>query len=35
MINFDDCINENKSENNKNWSYIPDHTHRVLVIGGP
>ena len=32
MINFD--INENKTENNKNWPYTPDHPYRILIIGG-
>ena len=34
MINFDDYVNENKTEHNKNWSYIPDHPYRIFVIGG-
>ena len=34
MINFDDYVNENKTEHNKNWPYIPDHTYRILIIGG-
>ena len=34
MINFDDCVNENKTEHNKNWPYIPDHPYRILIIGG-
>ena len=34
MINFDDYVNENKSEHNKNWSYITDHPYRILIIGG-
>ena len=25
MINFDDYVNENKTEHNENWPYIPDH----------
>ena len=33
MINFDNYVNENKTEHNKNWSYIPDHPYRVLIIG--
>ena len=28
MINFDDYVNENKTELNKNWPY------RILIIGG-
>ena len=34
MINFDDYVNENKIKNNKNWSYIQDHPHRILIVGG-
>ena len=35
MINFDDYVNENKTEHNKNWPYTPDHPYRILIIGGP
>ena len=34
MINFDDYVDENKTENNKNWPYIPDHPYRILITGG-
>ena len=34
MINFDDYVHENKTEHNKNWPYIPDHPHRILIIEG-
>ena len=34
MINFDDYLNENKTEHNKNWPYTPDHPYRILIIGG-
>ena len=34
MINFDEYTNENKKEHNLNWSYIPDHPYRILIIGG-
>ena len=34
MINFDDYANENKTEQNLKWPYIPDHPYRILVIGG-
>ena len=34
MINFDNYSNENKTKNNKNWPYIPDHPYRILIIGG-
>ena len=35
MINFDDYVNQNKTEQNKNQLYTPDHPYRVLIIGGP
>ena len=34
MINFDDYTNENKTEHNLKWPYIPDHPYRILMIGG-
>ena len=34
MINFDDYANENKTEHNLKWPYIPDHPQRILIIGG-
>ena len=34
MINFGDYGNENKTEHNRNWPYIPDHPYRILIIGG-
>ena len=34
MINFDDYVNENKTEHNSKWPYIPDHPYRILIIGG-
>ena len=33
MINFHDYANENKTNHNQNWSYIPDHPFRILIIG--
>ena len=33
-INFDDYTNENKSEHNSKWPYIPDRPYRILIIGG-
>ena len=33
-INFDDYINENKTEHNKNWPYTADHPYRILIIDG-
>ena len=34
MINFDDYPYENKMQHNKQWTYIPDHQFRILIIGG-
>ena len=34
MINFDDYVNENKTEHNKNWPYTPDYPYRILITGG-
>ena len=34
MMNFDDCTNENKTQQNSKWPYIPDHPYRILMIGG-
>ena len=34
MISFDDYANEDKTEHNLKWLYIPDDTYRILIIGG-
>ena len=34
MINLDSITNENNKEHNEEWSYIPDHPYRILIIGG-
>ena len=34
MINFDDYTNENNTEHNEKWLYIPDHSYQILIIGG-
>ena len=31
---FDDYVNENKTDPNKNWPYTHDHPYRILFIGG-
>ena len=33
MISFDDFVNENRTENNRNLPYIPDKPYRILIIG--
>ena len=32
IIDFDDVTNENRTEHNPNWPYIPDHPYRILII---
>ena len=34
MININDYANENKTEHNLKWLYIPDQPYRILIIGG-
>ena len=34
MINLDSITNENNTEHNEKWPYIPDHPCRILIIGG-
>ena len=34
MINFDNYTSENKTKHNKNGPHIPDHSYRILIIGG-
>ena len=33
MVNFNDYGNENKTEYDLKWSYIPDHPYRILITG--
>ena len=32
MINVDNYTNENKTEDNPKWPYIPDHPYRILIV---
>ena len=34
MIDFNEYTNENKTEHNSKWSYIPYHPYRILIVGG-
>ena len=34
MIDFDEYTNENEKDHHLNWSYIPGHPYRILIIGG-
>ena len=34
MITFDDYGNENKTQHNLDWPYIPDWPYRIPIIGG-
>ena len=31
---FDDYVNDNKTENDKIWPYTPDNTYRILILVG-
>ena len=34
MISFDDFIKENIKEHNSYWQQNPDHSYRIIIIGG-
>ena len=34
MINLDNIVNDNNKKHNEKWPYIPDHSYRILIIGG-
>ena len=34
MFNLAGITNENYKKHNEKWSFIPDHPHRILIIGG-
>ena len=34
MFNFDYITKEDIKEHNPNWSEIPDHPYRILIVGG-
>ena len=34
MINFDSITNKSKKEHNEKWSFIPDPSYGILIIGG-
>ena len=34
MINFDDITKRNIKEHNPNWSHIPDHPYKLLILEG-
>ena len=34
MINLDSITNENNKKHDEKWPYIPDHSYRILIIGG-
>ena len=33
MINYDDVTKENIKEHNPDWTQIPNHPYRILIIG--
>ena len=34
MINSDNYTNENRTEHNSKWPYIPNYSYRILVVSG-
>ena len=34
MINLDNILNDKNKKHYENWTYIPDHPYRILIIGG-
>ena len=34
MINLDSIANENNKKHNEKWPCIPDHSYRIMIIGG-
>ena len=34
MFNLDDITKENNKEHDEKWLYVPDHSFRILIIGG-
>ena len=34
MFDFNYITNEDIKEHNPNWSEIPDHLYRILIVGG-
>ena len=34
MINSDNIVNDNNTNHNEKWPYIPDHPQKILIIGG-
>ena len=34
MINLDNIVNNSNEKHNEKWAYVPDHTYRILIIGG-
>ena len=34
MINSDNYTNENKTDHNPKWPYIPDRPYRIRIVGG-
>ena len=34
MFHFDYIIKEDIQEHNPNWPQIPDHTYKILLVGG-
>ena len=33
MFHLDDTTNENNNKHNEKWPFVPDNSHRILIIG--
>ena len=34
MINLDSIVNDKNEKHNEKWPHLPDHPHKILIIGG-
>ena len=35
VINYNDVQKKNMKDHNPSWQQCPDHSYRILIIGGP
>ena len=34
MVNFDKVVGKKAQVHNEYWPYVPDHPHRIMIVGG-
>ena len=34
MVNFDEVVGKKRFVHNPKWPYVPDHPHRIMIVGG-